>query len=317
MNEQPLISVIVPCYNVEKYLNKCVDSILKQTYKNIEVILVDDGSPDKCGEICDFYAKQDDRVVVIHKKNGGLSDARNVALDIAKGEYVTFVDSDDWVDDDYVEYLYKMIEKDNSLVSIACYRCVKNSKEINKKIQKEEINYLPSKSVIEDIFYQRKSTGAHAKMYSKKLFSSIRFPKGIIFEDLAIIYQVLLKVDMVSVSNRYVYSYLLRDDSIQGEFFSEQKYKSTMYVKDLLERDKRLLVLNKSLTSRLFSFMFRLYLSMPTDEVRKKEIWKYLCLKRWDVIIDRNARVKNRLAAFLSYFGDSIVLFVYKKIRIR
>lgn len=90
-----------------------------------------------------------------------------------------------------------------------------------------------------------------------------------------------------------------------------------MYVKDLLERDKRLLVLNKSLTSRLFSFMFRLYLSMPNDDARKKNIWKYLCLKRWDVIIDRNARVKNRLAAFFSYFGDSIVLFVYKKIKIR
>ena len=101
--EQPLISIIVPVYKVEKYLKRCVDSILTQTYQNMEVILVDDGSPDNCGAICDRYKETDNRVVVIHKKNGGLSDARNAGLDIATGEYIMFIDSDDFVEIDMME----------------------------------------------------------------------------------------------------------------------------------------------------------------------------------------------------------------------
>lgn len=104
----PLISVIVPCYKVERYLPKCIDSILRQTYKNLEVILVDDGSPDRSGEICDTYATKDSRIVVIHKANGGLSDARNVGIDQAKGEWITFIDSDDFVSDSYVEVLFHL-----------------------------------------------------------------------------------------------------------------------------------------------------------------------------------------------------------------
>ena len=108
--KRPLISVIVPCYNVERYLKKCVDSILNQTYKNLEIWLVDDGSPDNCGKICDELLKKDDRIKVIHKENGGLSDARNVAIDQATGEWITFVDSDDYVAVDYVETLYNLVE---------------------------------------------------------------------------------------------------------------------------------------------------------------------------------------------------------------
>ena len=109
--ETPLISIIVPVYKVEPYLHKCVDSILSQTYTHLEIFLVDDGSPDNCGKICDDFARKDKRIKVIHKKNGGLSDARNVAIDVAKGEYITFVDSDDFVTSDYVETLYHLVEK--------------------------------------------------------------------------------------------------------------------------------------------------------------------------------------------------------------
>ena len=106
-----LISIVVPIYNVEKYLEKCVESILRQTYKNIEIILVDDGSPDLCGEICENYKKIDKRITVIHKKNGGLSDARNYGIKHSNGKYITFIDSDDYVERDYIEYLYNLIKK--------------------------------------------------------------------------------------------------------------------------------------------------------------------------------------------------------------
>lgn len=108
---EPLISIIIPIYNVEKYLRRCVDSILCQSYHNLEIWLVDDGSPDGCPAICDEYAGKDKRVKVIHKKNGGLSDARNVAIDVATGEYICFVDSDDYVASTYVETLYALIDK--------------------------------------------------------------------------------------------------------------------------------------------------------------------------------------------------------------
>lgn len=114
----PLVSVIVPCYNVEQYLPQCIDSILNQTYQNLEVWLVDDGSPDRCGEICDEYAKKDARIKVINKKNGGLADARNVALDVMTGEYVVFVDSDDYISPTHIEGLYHLIEKYGADVSV-------------------------------------------------------------------------------------------------------------------------------------------------------------------------------------------------------
>ena len=122
--EQPLISIIVPVYKVEKYLKRCVDSILTQTYQNMEVILVDDGSPDNCGAICDRYKETDNRVVVIHKKNGGLSDARNAAIPLAKGEYISFIDSDDWVSSYYVEHLYEAVAKCDADIGISWFENV-------------------------------------------------------------------------------------------------------------------------------------------------------------------------------------------------
>ena len=101
---EKLISIVLPIYNVEKYIEKCMDSVLNQTYKNIEVILVDDGSPDRCPKICEEYAKKDNRIKVVHKENGGLSDARNAGIKVANGEYITFIDSDDYIDQDYVEF---------------------------------------------------------------------------------------------------------------------------------------------------------------------------------------------------------------------
>lgn len=125
--EEKLISIIVPVYNVEKYLKECIDSVISQTYKNLEIILVDDGSTDKSGEICDEYSKKDSRIKVIHKENGGLSDARNVALDIAKGEYIGFVDSDDYVEKDMFETLYKLAEEHNTEISsISFYKTLEN-----------------------------------------------------------------------------------------------------------------------------------------------------------------------------------------------
>ena len=120
-DKMPLVSVVVPIYNVELYLKECVDSILSQTYKNIEVILVDDESPDLCGKICDDYVAMDGRIKVVHKKNGGLSDARNAGMKVATGDLITFVDSDDYISKDFVKILFEAMSENNSDIAIAKY----------------------------------------------------------------------------------------------------------------------------------------------------------------------------------------------------
>ena len=124
-----LISVIVPVYNVEKYISRCIESIMKQTYKNIEIILIDDGSTDNSGKICDEYSLKDDRINVIHKKNGGLSDARNTGLDIAKGKYISLIDSDDFVSKFFIETLYNTCKNENCEIAICEYERVYEEKE--------------------------------------------------------------------------------------------------------------------------------------------------------------------------------------------
>lgn len=216
---QPLISVIVPCYNVEEYLPKCIESILNQTYRNLEILLVDDGSPDNCGRICDEYAAKDSRIRIIHKKNGGLSDARNAALDVMTGEYVTFIDSDDYVSDDYVEYLYKIIKESGVKLSVSSYQTFvdDSSAEIctNNPLF---VKIVHTNDALTGMFYQQIfDTSAWAKMYHRSLFSDgIRYPKGWLYEDLPTTYRLMMKCDYIAFGNYRSYFYRIRNTSIEG-----------------------------------------------------------------------------------------------------
>lgn len=140
---KPKISIIVPVYKAEPYLKKCIDSILNQTFKDFELILVDDGSPDRCGEICDEYALKDSRIKIIHKENGGQSSARNVGLDIAQGEYIGFVDSDDWIEPDMYKKLFKVLKNDNVDMAICNINSIKDKKLRDRK--KEKRKYIKFK----------------------------------------------------------------------------------------------------------------------------------------------------------------------------
>ena len=133
--EEDLITIVIPIYKVEKYLDKCIKSVINQTYKNLEIILVDDGSPDNCPKKCDEYEKKDTRIKVIHKENGGLSDARNAGIDIAKGKYITFIDSDDYVSEDYVEYMYNLLKQNNTKMSTCETQVVNIEKETEMETQ--------------------------------------------------------------------------------------------------------------------------------------------------------------------------------------
>lgn len=223
---KPLISVIVPVYKVDKYLRKCIDSIINQTYKNLEIILVDDGSPDNCPKICDEYAKQDSRIKVIHKQNGGLSDARNAGMKIATGDYISFIDSDDWISNDT---LYKLLDSaENYGADIA--ECNIYSVEDNKikrynndKFAFYDDNYSIMQSYIKG--YNIK-TVVWNKLYKKEILDDIIFEVGKYNEDEFFTYRVLANAKRLVHIDFYGYYYLQRSNSIMGESYSLKKLDS-------------------------------------------------------------------------------------------
>ena len=215
MIDNELISVIVPIYNVEKYLKKCVNSILKQTYKNLEIILVDDGSPDRCPEICDKLAQTDDRIIVIHQQNGGLSKARNVGLDVAKGAYLVFVDSDDTVEYELIEKLYKCLKKYDCKMA-ACGRkyVFEDGKILCKVPEGIDTVYEFGDAIKEMNAFRLFDMSAWAKIYAKELFSTIRFPEEKLSEDYFVMYKLIDLAHKVGYISEPLYNYLQRTSSI-------------------------------------------------------------------------------------------------------
>ncbi len=220
----PLISIVVPVYQVEKYLKKCIESIIGQTYKNIEIILVDDGSTDGSGELCDKYMEKDNRIIVFHKDNGGLSSARNVGIDHARGEYIAFVDSDDWIDSRYVEILYNNI-KDKQCEVAQCAHWDVCSEELSYSAQKTEAIVFSPKELAYAYHSIElwQSILAWNKLYKTSLFKDIRYPEGKIHEDEYISYKVLWEANKIAVTYTKLYYYRHRENSIKTTKYSYKR----------------------------------------------------------------------------------------------
>ncbi|PFH85600.1 glycosyltransferase [Bacillus sp. AFS088145] len=208
----PKISIIVPVYKVEPYLHKCVDSILAQTLTEFELILVDDGSPDQCGVICDEYAKKDERIKVIHKINGGQASARNAALNIAKGDYIGFVDSDDWIEPDMYELLYNMcIENDCEIAnctSIVHYNdktIINGSQPLTIHNKSQAMEALFEGELYDEVVW--------SKLIKRELLENLRFPEGIMYEDTAFTYKVINESEKVCYIGEPKYHYIKRENS--------------------------------------------------------------------------------------------------------
>ena len=223
---KPLISVIVPVYNVEKYLGKCVDSILAQPYENLEIILVEDGTRDGCGAICDAYAAKDPRVRVIHKENGGLSSARNAGMDIARGEYFGFVDSDDWIEPETYETLLNLAEKyDADLVSGSRYDVAEPTGERTLGLHHEKEECISAMEMLGRVFvWDGCDSAAWDKLYRRHLFADIRYPLGMYSEDIAIFYKLMEKANRVALCPKPLYNYLHRENSITTAKLSEKTF---------------------------------------------------------------------------------------------
>lgn len=216
---EELISIIIPVYKVEKYLSRCIESVMAQTYRNIEILLIDDGSPDKCPEICDNYADKDPRIKVVHKKNGGLSDARNAGITLAEGKYISFLDSDDYVHPRMYQELLHILKKEEADVSFCNLNRVYSEEYELNDIQDGTLHIYSGKQAVKNILDKNLhvvSVIACGKLYKKELFESIRFPVGKLHEDEFTTYKIFYKCTKVVFMDKGYYYYFQRDDGIMG-----------------------------------------------------------------------------------------------------
>lgn len=228
MTLHPKISVIIPVYNVEEYLRKCLDSVINQTYKNLEIICIDDGSPDNCGAILDEYAKKDNRIIVVHQENAGVSSARNRGLDIAKGEYIAFVDSDDWLEPECYEFSVKEFEKDSDIDLVSWGVNVIDEKNIETLKYNHLVNWYKypfSGKKLSSEYIKNRLTGALWRLLFKGSIiknNNIKFADLKLGEDLLFVIEYLLFVQYIYFSDNYLYNYILRQDSAMDKFHPEK-----------------------------------------------------------------------------------------------
>lgn len=218
------ISVIVPVYNVEKYLRQCVQCIIEQTYEKLEIILVDDGSTDSCHKLCDDYALQDSRIRVVHKKNGGLSDARNVGIAVSSGEYIALIDSDDYISLDYIEYLYRLIIDSRADMSI-CQRwdVDESGNPLREGRRYEDAVINGNKKCMKEFFTNpAMDTVAWGKLYKKSLFNNVQYPFGKYHEDVFTTYLLIAQCSCIAIGKERKYFYRQRNSSISNRTFTQK-----------------------------------------------------------------------------------------------
>jgi glycosyltransferase involved in cell wall biosynthesis len=243
---EPLISIIVPVYNVEEYLPRCLDSIINQSYKNLEIILINDESTDNSLSICKEFKKKDKRIKLISIKHGGLSKARNTGLDVAKGEYIGFVDSDDFIEEDMYKSLYEAIVKSGAQISVCTfYRYHPDVLEYDFLESRDEIVFDKEEAIENVLIDKTLRNYVWTKLYSAYIFDDLRFPEGKNFEDIFISIKILEKIDKLIYINKFLYYYVIREGSIDSskkveniKDAIEETYRRYKYIKENYEKYK-------------------------------------------------------------------------------
>lgn len=309
MDSKELVTVIVPVHNVEKYLPRCIDSILLQTYRNLEIILVDDGSTDESVTICDEYATKDNRIRVLHKENGGLSSARNTGLDAANGGLITFVDSDDWVAPNYIEVLYVNLIKYGADISAVSYLRVSDDFSYTPSQTNTPKLFNPEEATAAILYQNKLDSSACSKLYRQRLFNKQRFLKGILYEDLDIIPKLYLSSKSIVWSDSELYFYYTREYSIT-ETFSLRRL-DVLDVADRIEDyiKKRCPKLVGAAQDRKLSANFNMLMLLAkngyADSEYTNRCWQNIKSLRWRSLCDKNVRMKNKIGILASYLGKT------------
>ena len=311
-----LISIIIPIYDVEPYLKRCLDSVVNQTYQNIEIILINDGSPDNCPRICDEYKLKDSRIKVIHQENGGLSAARNAGLELMTGKYVTFIDSDDYVEKDYVEFLYNLVLNNDAEIGICAYTAIYDS---GRKItQAKDLNIVLSpKYTLEKMLYHEDfNVAACAKIYKAELFDNIRFSKNRIFEDVLTTYLVVDKAFKIAIDLKSKYNYMIRDNSIMTSKFSLEKlslidaYKSMGdYILNKYPDLEK--AVTRSIIYANISVLRQMIYSKPRYIEKEKEIRKTILQHRKKILRNERVPKRDKIAIIILMFGRNIFRYAW------
>ena len=316
---EPLISVIVPVYNVEGFLDQCLESIVAQSYRNLEILVVDDGSTDSSGDKCDRWAERDERIRVIHQPNGGLSAARNSALDAMSGEWVIMVDSDDVLHPEAAATLLATIQRHQADIAVGDYMIIgENEAPHWPAVSGPEATChdFSQQEAISAVFYQQGLThSAWARVYRSELFNDIRYPVGRLYEDLAIIYPLLKKCKKIVKIDTIVYGYRQRESSILG-YFSPRRADvlniCEALEENILHNDSQYL---KAIRSRLLSACFNILLLSKQDKSNdhsqlQDRCWAGIKRLRLECLIDPHVRLKNKLGILASLAGRSVLSLV-------
>lgn len=302
-----MISVIIPIYKVEDYLEQCIVSVTEQTYRNLEIILVDDGSPDRCPEICDEWALKDQRIKVIHKENGGLSDARNAGLKVATGEYISFVDSDDWIAPNMYEVMLDIMEKENADICA----CGIMASYTNKQ---EPVRVCPAVGNSEEILkllYDDTAflVSAVNKIYRQKLWNDISFPVGKICEDTFTTYLLVDHAEKIVQISDPLYFYRIRENSIMTSAFSKKRMDEEEAWRCNYEYMKKNY---PSIYQKAFDFYLQkvdvLIRTIPKSERKKFEMeshYLHAILKNnfWYIVLRSKLRIKYRIKFVMNFFN--------------
>lgn len=305
--EKALISVIVPIYNLEEYLDSCIQSLVTQTYERVEILLVDDGSTDSSGKICKRWQERDSRIKYIYKENGGAASARNAALDVCTGTIVTFVDGDDYVDSNYMEVLYSAMVDNQADISICGWKDEYEFTVSTPVRPKRTITYTKTEAMNKLLYQEDFDTAMWAKLYRAELFRNIRFPEGNIYEDIAIIYKVFELCQKVVYSDYEGYHYLLRNTGTTLKKFSKKK----MDLIDVVEEMDEYIRENcpevcSAMESKFVRANFHIYLQIPRDKefaVERKRIESNINKYRRNVLKDARTRRGTKIALILSGFS--------------
>lgn len=322
MKKRPLISIIIPIYNSEKYLDRCIESIVNQTYKNLEIILINDGSSDNCPKICDAWAKKDNRIKVIHKENEGVSIARNIGINNSKGEYITFIDSDDYIDSKMYE---KMLEKLNNTDTKLCF-CDINIVNFDQTITKFNFNnetIITKKDFFETVFNNNAMNFAvWNKLISRKLIGNIRFDSNIyIREDALFLFECIEKIDKICYLNECLYFYQMDSNSTLHQNNIRKMISSLDATAKMIEILKNNQINNYLEEQCNYICRFYKYKSRLEEEKIKIDLSKYeQHVKEYlnDNLLSKNIGLKNRIKVLMATrLNNMYSLFIKIKDRMR
>lgn len=317
--KEPLISVILPIYNVEQWVKESLQSVCDQDYRNLEIVVINDGSKDSSRAICEQIAKQDSRVVIIDQENGGLSAARNSGIEKSQGEYIVFVDSDDLISRNHISSLYKCMQSHETM--IACTVMTRFEGEFNAAKDEPMIcQVYSSEDAVKEIFYQgRFDSCAQAKIYARELWDDVRFPVGYLHEDLPTTYKVFLKAKSIAFFDSTTYGYRFNPNGINHSVTDDRKIKTLNLLNEaseFLKNEHSELI--APLQCLKASYCLHCLLNTRPGSISKENearLKETIRQNRFDVLTDKNARSKTRAALLLSYMGWPLVKIVFTLVK--